>query len=349
MKIIDLRSDTITLPDEEMVASIKINKLGDDVYREDSLVNELEEKAAKIMGKEAGLLVTSGTQGNLLGILSQTTRGDEIILEKEAHIYYYEVAGLAALAGVMPRTLAGKDGIYNLSEVKQAIRARDIHQPVTKLISVEQTHNRAGGVVIPYENMQAIGKIAQEHNMAFHLDGARVFNAATYLKMEVSKLVSPTTTVQFCLSKGLSAPIGSLLVGQLEVIEKARKFRKMLGGGMRQAGIIAGPGLIALEKMTQRLQEDHDNATALAKSLGLIKGAQWIIKEPQTNIIKITTPNGNAKKIVQELKNIGVKSGTMDEYTVRFVTNRMVTKEDIEEVVTRIENNQKVLELLKIA
>lgn len=263
MKAIDLRSDTITLPDEEMIEKIQINKLGDDVYREDPLVNELEAKAAKIMGKEEGLLVTSGTQGNLLGILSQTSRGDEIILEREAHIYYYEVAGLAAIAGVMPKTLAGTDGMLDPAEILNSIRTQDIHQPITRLLAVEQTHNRAGGTVIPLENMQEIGKVTQEHNMAFHIDGARIFNAATYLNIDVSKLAAPATTVQFCLSKGLSAPIGSILVGSHETIEKARKYRKMLGGGMRQAGIIAGPGIVALEKMTKRLHEDHSNAKEL--------------------------------------------------------------------------------------
>ena len=347
MKAIDLRSDTITLPTEEMISSIKISRLGDDVYGEDSLVNELEEKAAKIMGKEAGLLVTSGTQGNLLGILSQTNKGDEIILEQEAHIYYYEVAGLAAIAGVMARTIAGTDGVFDLNDVEQSIRSKDIHQPVSKLISIEQTHNRAGGVVIPLANMQAIGKIASEHNMAFHVDGARIFNAATYLNVNVAKLAEPATTVQFCLSKGLSAPIGSLLVGPSETIEKARKFRKMVGGGMRQAGIIAGPGLVALETMPKRLQDDHDNAKVLAKGFSSISGVQWKVKEPQTNIIKITTKNGLASKIINQLKEIKIKAGTMDNHTVRFVTNRMVTKEDVNEVLTRIENSSSLLELLR--
>ena len=349
MKSIDLRSDTITLPNEEMIASITLEKLGDDVYGEDPLVNELEATAAKMMGKEAGLLVTSGTQGNLLGILSQTTRGDEIILEKESHIYYYEVAGLAALAGVMPRTLAGNDGIINPEDVLQNIRGLDIHQPVTTLLAVEQTHNRAGGTVLPYENLQILGKITKENNMAFHFDGARIFNAATYLGRNVAKLAEPATTVQFCLSKGLSAPVGSLLVGSEETIQKARKFRKMLGGGMRQAGVIAGPGLVALKTMPQRLQEDHDNAKELAKGLTAISGASWIVKEPQTNIIKITVPSGQAKQIVEELKKIGVKSGTMDTKTVRFVTNRMVTKEDVQEVLNRIQNNPNVLNLIKTA
>lgn len=347
MKPIDLRSDTITLPTEEMIKAIQIDKLGDDVHQEDSLVNELEAKAAKIMGKEAGLLVTSGTQGNLLGILSQTNPGDEIILEKEAHIYYYEVGGLARIAGVMARTLAGKDGIFNLTDVEQAIRDKDIHQPVTKLISVEQTHNRAGGIVIPLDNIQAIGNIVKSHNMAFHVDGARIFNAATNLKVDVAKLAEPATTVQFCLSKGLSAPIGSLLVGSTETIEIARRYRKMLGGGMRQAGIIAGPGLVALETMTKRLQDDHDNAKELAKGLEIIEGANWIVKEAQTNIIKITTKNGLADMIVAELEKLQIKTSSMDDHTVRLVTNRMVSKEDIQDVLNRISNSSNVLKLIR--
>ena len=247
----------------------------------------------------------------------------------------------------MPRTITGKDGAFDIGEVQKSIRTKDIHQPVTRLLAMEQTHNRAGGTVIPYENMQAIGKLTKDYNMAFHLDGARIFNAAIYLKMDVAKLVESATTVQFCLSKGLSAPIGSLLVGSNETIEKARKFRKMVGGGMRQAGIIAGPGLVAIEKMPKRLQDDHDNAKLLAKGLSTITGVQRKVKQPQTNIIKITTKSGLANKIVDSLKELDIKTGTMDDHTVRFVTNRMVTKEDVQEVLKRIESSSSLLQLLR--
>ena len=346
MKTIDLRSDTITLPDEEMIESIKISKLGDDVYGEDSLVNQLEEKAAKMMGKEAGLLLTSGTQGNLVGILSQTNHGDEIILEKDAHIFYYEVAGISAFGGLMPRTIAGKNGIMSPEDIKNNIRVKDIHQPVTSLVSVEQTHNRGGGIVIPTNVIDEIGLLAKENNMAFHMDGARVFNAATYLKTDVSRIVKNTSTVQFCLSKGLSAPIGSLLVGPASTIEKARKFRKMLGGGMRQAGVIAGPGIIALEKMTKRLQVDHDNATLLSKGLKNIPNASWTIVEPQTNIVKVTLADENAREIYDILKQIHIKISVMDSHTIRFTTHRMINSSDIEEFLTRIENYKPLIALI---
>lgn len=350
MKIIDIRSDTVTLPNHEMLNTISIDKLGDDVYGEDSLVNELEEKSAKLFKKESALLTTSGTQGNLLGVLSQTNRGDEILLEKEAHIFYYEAAGISVIGGVMPRLISGNKGIINPEEIINEIRVKnDIHQPLSKLISVEQTHNRGGGIVYPINVIDDIGKIAKEQDMAFHMDGARVFNAATYLKTDVSRITEKCSTIQFCLSKGLSAPIGSLLVGSKEIIDKARKYRKMLGGGMRQAGIIAGPGLYALENMTKRLQDDHNNASNLAKFLSSIEGATWDVMDPQTNIIKITTPNGKAKALVDELKKINIKGGSMDAQTVRFVTHCNFSIEDLEELKTRIENSTDLIKLIRTA
>lgn len=330
--------------------SRNFDKLGDDVYREDSLVNELEEKSAKLFNKEAALLTTSGTQGNLLAVLSQTNRGDEILLEKDAHIFYYEAAGISFIGGVMPKLITGENGIINPNDIPDMIRPRsDIHQPWTTLISVEQTHNRGGGVVYPLEVIDEIGKIATENNMAYHMDGARVFNASIYLKQPVSKITDKCTTVQFCLSKGLSAPIGSMLVGSQETIDKARKFRKILGGGMRQAGIIAGPGIYALENMTKRLQEDHDNAATLAKYLKNIPNANWKVIDPQTNIIKIKCPNKSAKAIYNELNNIKIKAVTMDDYTVRVVTHSNISSDDIEEIKTRIDNHKPILALIKSA
>ncbi|MHA2365321.1 MAG: low-specificity L-threonine aldolase [Candidatus Hodarchaeales archaeon] len=335
MEILDFRSDTITLPTKEMKEAMLNCSLGDDVYGEDPTVNELEEKASKIFNKEAALLVSSGTQGNLLGVLSQTDgRGSEIIVESEAHIYYYEVGGISVLGNVLVKPIKGSNGALTPDQVQNAIRPLDIHQPVTKLISLEQTHNRAGGQVIPQKILNSVGKLAKDNKMGFHVDGARIFNAATYLKTSVASLCESATTVTFCLSKGLAAPIGSVLVGSQDIIDRARTLRKMVGGGMRQAGIIAAPGLIALEKMTKRLHQDHHNAQILVKGLEDVKN--WQIKQPQTNIVKIRVP-GNAKKIKKDLKEkVNILVGTMDSNTIRFVTHYHITEDEVQEALKRI-------------
>ena len=352
LKTIDIRSDTVTIPEPEMLEYViqNFSKLGDDVYKEDDLVNELENRAATIFHKEAALLTTSGTQGNFLVVLSRTNRGDEIILEQNAHIFYYEAAGISFIGGVMPKLLSGENGIIDPESINDMIRPRtDIHQPWTTLVSVEQTHNRGGGTVYPLEIIDKIGKITQDNDMAFHMDGARVFNASVYLQKPVNRITEQCTTVQFCLSKGLSAPIGSLLVGSEETINKARKFRKMLGGGMRQAGVIAGPGIYALEHMVDRWKDDYHNAKTLASYLAGLSGANWSVVEPQTNIIKSNCPNKTAKAIYNELHKINIKAVTMDEYTVRVVTHANISKEDIEEVKTRIENHKPLMNLIQSA
>lgn len=345
MRVIDLRSDTVTLPTEGMIESVSQVQLGDDVYHEDPTVNKLEERAAQIFNMEAALLVTSGTQGNLLGLLAQTNgRGEEVIVERESHIYYYEVGGLAALGGVMLAPVPGQEGRLDPEDIRKTIRSSDIHEPQTRAIAVEQTHNRAGGTIQPLDNTQAIVELAREYGVGLHMDGARVFNAAVALGLGVDKLVDGFTTVQICLSKGLSAPVGSLLVGDQETIDKARKLRKMVGGGMRQAGIIAGPGIIALEEMPKRLDEDHRNASALAK--GLVGIAPWTVKEPQTNIVKVTVPRPNANDIAKHIAGVGVRVSTMDTYTLRFVTHRMVSAADVTEVLGRLAGHTKKLTTL---
>ncbi len=334
--MIDLRSDTVTLPTKEMLEAILDAKLGDDVSREDETVLELEEKAAKKMGKEAALLVTSGTQGNLVSVMTHTNKGDEVFMESESHVYYYEVGGMSAIAGVIPHLIPGNRGQIPPEKLEEAIRPPDIHYPNPRLVIIENTHNRAGGAVIPPENMKAISDISHDKGLSVHVDGARIFNAAIALNMDVSKLVEPVDTIMFCLSKGLSAPIGSLVVGNEEFIEKARKNRKMIGGGMRQAGVIAAPGLVALEKMVDRLKEDHDNAKKLEKHLREIPSLNvWPV---ETNIVLIDISNTgyDSTQFLLELEKRGIKAVPFARHLVRFTTHRHITEKDVDEAAAII-------------
>jgi len=337
-RIVDLRSDTVTLPTEEMLEAIKTAKLGDDVYGEDPTVNALEELAAERMGKERALLVTSGTQGNLVCLLSHTRRGDEVILESESHIYYYEVGGVSAVAGLTPRPIEGKMGILNPVDVEAAIRPMDIHQPKTTLLCLENTHNRAGGTVVSPSEMAALEEVAQRHSLSVHLDGARIFNGAVALKTDVREFTRHVDSVMFCLSKGLSAPIGSLVAGDRSFIEKARKFRKMLGGGMRQAGVIAAPGIIALEKMVDRLEEDHRNARFLAEGLSRIDRVEVDLRTVQTNMVVFNVKGLglSASTFVEMLSTRGVKALDYGGFLVRMVTHRGVSKDDIEYTLSAV-------------
>ncbi|MDK2882968.1 MAG: threonine aldolase [Bacillota bacterium] len=334
---VDLRSDTVTKPTPEMRRAMYEAEVGDDVYREDPTVNRLEEVGAARLGKEAGLFVTSGTQGNLIAILTHTQPGQEVILEQESHIYYYEVAGSALIGGVQLRPLQGKDGALDPAEVEASIRPDNIHYPDTGLIVLENTHNRAGGTIIPGENIEAIARIAARHNLPLHLDGARIFNAAIALGKPVVELARPFTSVMFCLSKGLGAPVGSLLVGPRDWIEKARKWRKRLGGGMRQAGILAAAGLVALEKMVDRLAEDHENARRLAEGLGNLPGLSVV--PPQTNmvLVDVSATGFSAPTFVARLAQYGVLAVDMSPSKVRFVTHKDVDREDIEYALRAVE------------
>ncbi|MEM3891240.1 MAG: low-specificity L-threonine aldolase [Nitrososphaerales archaeon] len=330
-KIIDLRSDTVTLPTEEMLEAIKNAKLGDDVFGEDPTVNALENVAAKKMGKEAALLVTSGTQGNLVSILSHTKRGDEVILEADAHIYHYELGGLSAIAGVLPRPIKGKMGILAPEAVEEAIRPPNPHFPRTTLLCLENTHNLAGGICMTPLQTRKVSEVAAKHGLAVHIDGARIFNAAVALDVDVKHLVSPADSVMFCLSKGLSAPIGSVVVGSSSFIERARRMRKMLGGGMRQAGIIAAAGLVALEKMVDRLKEDHINARLLAEGLAKIDGIKIDVRRVQTNIVMFDVSNlgVSGSAFISALSKYGIKALTVKGNLIRMVTHRGIDKEDI--------------------
>lgn len=330
LKIVDLRSDTVTQPTEDMRKAMYSAEVGDDVYGEDPTVRALEELGASLAGKQAGLFVTSGTMGNQIAALVHTKRGDEIVCESESHIYYYEVGGLASLASVQTRTLEGIRGIISVDKIEQAIRTDDIHQPRTALICLENTHNRAGGTYYTPENMKSVKSIACKHDIPIHVDGARIFNAAVAQNLSVSKLTEYADSVSFCLSKGLCAPIGSLLVGSKEFINNARRTRKMLGGGMRQAGIIAAAGIVALNTMVDRLAEDHANAKILADSianLGLIIDIETV----KTNIVlfDVQSTGMNADQFSDLLEENGVKCSQFGENKIRFVTHHGINRDDI--------------------
>ncbi|WHX38790.1 low-specificity L-threonine aldolase [Mesobacillus sp. AQ2] len=335
--MIDLRSDTVTKPTDEMRRAMYAAEVGDDVYQEDPTVNELEEIAAEILGKEKALYVTSGTQGNQIAVLSHCRPGQELLLEEESHIFYYESGAVAALAGVQTRTIAGKKGAMDPKDVLSAIRTEDIHYPETGLICLENTHNRAGGAVIPVENMEAIYNVAKANKVPVHLDGARLFNAAAAAGVDVKEFAKYTDTVQICLSKGLGAPVGSIIAGSSDFIKSARKWRKRLGGGMRQAGIIAAPGLIALTKMKDRLGEDQWNARILAEGIESIPGMK-LARQPETNIVvaDVTDLNITSEAFVEKLRSEGVISGTFGPTFVRFVTHYDVNEDQIQKAIEAI-------------
>jgi threonine aldolase len=344
MRSVDLRSDTVTLPTKEMLDAIHRAKLGDDVYGEDPTVKQLEETAAKRMGKDAALLVTSGTQGNLVSALCHTKRGDEVVFETEAHMYYYEGGGYSALAGLSPRLVKGQMGVMFPEDVENSLRPLNVHYAPTSLICIENTHNRAGGTVWSSKQIGDIADVAKAHNLTLHMDGARIFNAAIALNVDVRDLTKQVDSLMFCLSKGLSAPIGSLVVGSNKFIDSARRYRKMLGGGMRQAGVIAAAGIVALEKMVDRLRNDHDNAKTLADGLLQIPGISLDMKTVQTNIV-IYDVNGlgiTGTEWVKRLKAEGILAGAQEHGRIRMVTHYGIEKEDIDltlKVVERMAKN----------
>src|SRR5689334_11687844 len=273
MNYVDLRSDTVTKPTPEMREAMAEAEVGDDVYMDDPTVNALQVKAAEMFGKQDSLFVLSGTMGNLLALLVHCQRGDEVIVGASSHIYMNEAGGMAALGGIHPRPIKNQaDGALPLDDIRAAIQSEDVHHTITRLICLENTQNVCGGVPLSVEYTQAVGKIAREHDLSFHVDGARIFNAAAALNVSARALVEPADSVMFCLSKGLVAPVGSMLVGSKKFIARARHLRKMVGGGMRQVGVLAAAGLISLEKMTTRLGQDHVRAKKLAEGLKQFQG-----------------------------------------------------------------------------
>ncbi len=338
-ELIDLRSDTVTLPTEEMLEAIRNAELGDDVYREDPTVNRFEEMAASKMGKEAALLVPSGTQANLISLMSNTGRGELVILESESHMYWYEAGGISAIAGLLPWPLTSPQGALDPKDVEAAIRPRNIHFPEASLVCIENTHNRHGGTIVTPEQIRAINQVAKAHGLRLYMDGARIFNAAVALKTDVKEFTRHVNNMMFCLSKGLSCPVGSVVVGTREFIEKARKHRKVLGGGMRQAGIIAAPGIIALEKMINRLEDDHRNAKRLAEGITKIKGISVNLTLVQTNMVRfsINDLGGNDELFLLKLKENGVLASSLGKSSIRMVTHRGIEKEHVEKAITAVD------------
>lgn len=331
MKIIDLRSDTVTLPTPAMREAMHRAEVGDDVYGEDPTINRLEELAASITGKEAAMFVPSGTMGNCLSVLAHTRRGDEIILESESHIYYYEVAGIAALGSVQARTVPGRLGILDPERVAAAIRPQNIHFPRSTLLCVENTHNRAGGTVTPLATLKELYRVAHDNGLSVHMDGARVFNAAAYLQVPVADVLQHTDTVMFCLSKGLAAPVGSMVAGPAAWMEEARRYRKMLGGGMRQAGILAAAGILSLTEMTGRLHEDHAHARRLAEALAALPGVYVDLEAVQTNIVfvDVAATGKDARSVCAAVAAWGVRCNPASATRIRLVTHKDIAAADI--------------------
>ncbi|MGW8144328.1 MAG: low-specificity L-threonine aldolase [Anaerolineales bacterium] len=337
MAAIDLRSDTVTLPTPEMRLAMAEAEVGDDVYGEDPSINRLEELSADRMGKEAGLFVVSGTMGNLSAILTHCGRGDEFILGNLSHTFIFEAGGAAALGGVHPHTLINQpDGSLVLEEIEDAIRPDDIHQPISRLLVLENTHNRCGGTALSVEYTQAVGELAHRHGLKLHLDGARIFNAAVLFGVEATQLVEPADSVTFCLSKGLSAPVGSVLCGSQDFIKRARRIRKQLGGGMRQAGILAAAGIVALETMVDRLAEDHVRAKQLAQGLSRIDSLVLDTGTPYTNMVFLSLEDNfplSGNEVANKLKTLDVLVGVVSEKRFRLVTHYGIEDADIDSAI----------------
>jgi threonine aldolase len=329
--MIDLRSDTVTRPSADMRRAMAEAVVGDDVFLEDPTINRLQERAAQIFGREAALFVPSGSMGNLTCVLAHTRPGQEVICETNGHIYNYEMGSLSAIAGVLPRIVQGTKGRLSWEVVAEAIRPKVYYRPQTALVCLENTVNMAGGTVYPTSTVDEICDRAHAHEIKVHMDGARVFNAATYLKEDVDAMTAKCDSVQFCLSKGLGAPVGSMIVGTREFIERCRPIRKMLGGGMRQAGVLAAAGLIALEEGPGRLQHDHDNAQALARRLEAIPGVALDAAGVQTNIVIFgLEKNGlSSAEFLKRLAQQNVLAVPVDRNHVRMVTHLDVSRADV--------------------
>ena len=336
MNTIDLRSDTLTHPTETMRKAMAEAEVGDDVFSEDPTVNRLEKSAAERMGKEAAVFVPSGTMGNLISMLSHCDRGDEVILGNQSHIFLNEVGGLAALGGIHPHIISNEsNGTLDLKTVEKAIRESDLHYPPTRLISLENTHNYCMGSPITREYMKKAGNLAQKYNLKIHVDGARIFNAAVALKVDAKDLVREADSVMFCLSKGLSAPVGSLVCGHKDFIHKARKWRKMVGGGMRQSGHLAAAGIVALKDIEDQLKKDHSNAQELAKGLAKLNGIALNPELIKTNIIFFSLEHRALppETFLKNLETQGIKMLMIRHGVFRAVLHREISKSQVEQVI----------------
>jgi len=338
-KIIDLRSDTVTQPTNEMRQVIANAELGDDVFQEDPTINKLENCAAKLLGKEAALLVPSGTMGNLSSILAHCERGTVIILGNKSHTFIYEAGGISSFGGIHSRQLNNNDdGTIDLHLIKSAIRDDNVHFPITSAISLENTHNMCYGAPLSIEYINSVAFIAKENGLKLHIDGARIFNATTSLNVDIKEMVKNVDSITFCMSKGLAAPIGSMVCGSNKFINKVRRNRKALGGGMRQAGIIAAAGLMAINTLNPQIIEDHKNAQILARGISQINGLSVQLNNIKTNIIyfELDTTKISSKKLVAEMERVGVKFFETSPNRFRLVTHYGITEKDIQLTLTRL-------------
>jgi len=339
MNILNFRSDTQTLPTEEMLDAMRHAELGDDIFGEDPTVNRLQDMAANMLGKEAALLVISGTMGNLVALMTHASGlGGEVVIDPEAHVFYYEGGGLCSIAGFTPMPVPSHAGMLDPDEVAAAIRKPNIHFPSARLLCLENTHNRSGGRVVPLDLHRKLCGVAHEHGLAVHLDGARIFNAAIAAGVSAADFAADCDSVQFCLSKGLSCPLGSMIVGSREFVERAKFHRKRVGGGMRQAGVIAAAGIVALEKMIDRLADDHANARLLARGVAEIPGLSVDMASVETNMVNVDhtgtgLPND---EIVAKLASGGVLVSPRPPMAFRMVTSRHTGKAEVEEAVARV-------------
>ena len=342
MEYVDLRSDTVTKPTPEMREAMAEAEVGDDVYRDDPTVNKLESLAAEKFGKESAIFVPSGTMGNLLALLVHCQRGDEVILGDKSHIYLNEAGGMSALGGIQPFAIPNQnDGTLALDDILASIRTEDVHHPITRLICLENTQNICGGVPLTAEYTRQVGEIAHKNNLSLHIDGARIFNSAVSQNVDVKELAAPADSVMFCLSKGLGAPIGSMLVGAEKFIARARHLRKMVGGGMRQVGIVAAAGILSLEKMTTRLGEDHERAKRIADGLRQIKGIDVDEGSPYTNMIFLNLSENvsrSMQKIAESLKDLGVLVDAESPRRLRLVTHYWIDDDGVEKSISAFKN-----------
>jgi len=337
MKIIDLRSDTFTQPTESMRKAMAEAEVGDDVFGEDPTLNRLQQRAAKMLGKEAALFVPSGTMGNLVSLLTHCQRGDEVILGDQSHIFLNEVGGMAALGGIHPRPIPNqKDGTLAINDLQLALRSEDLHFPPSRLVCLENTHNYCNGSPLTPDYMDSVGKFAQKHDLKIHLDGARLFNAAVALGVEVRELTRSVDSVMVCLSKGLSAPVGSMVAGPESWVVRARKWRKMVGGGMRQGGHLAAAGLLALEAPESQLRADHENTRSLAQGLSRLPGIEVEPDSIRTNILffNFIHPTVEPEEFMECLEREGIKLLILEGGRFRAVLNRHVSPADIETVIS---------------
>ena len=331
MTAIDLRSDTVTQPTPEMRRAMATAPLGDDVFGDDPMVNQLEEVAAGRLGKEAAVFLPSGTMGNVVGVAVSTRPGEELIADAESHVFLYEGAGAANISGVQIRPVATEAGVMTPAQIEAALRPRnDFHQPLTAAVTFEDTHNRHGGVIWPLVDLRAASETARAHGLHVHLDGARIFNASVASGVDVADIAACADTVTFCLSKGLACPAGSVFCGSAETVEQARRWRKRLGGAMRQAGVIAATGLIALDTMVDRLAEDHTNARTLAEGLAELPGVKCDVSRVHTNLVFFDLNRMTGADFEHECRKRGLLGGATDAHRVRFVTHYGITAEDIQ-------------------